>query len=78
MASTLWTVQHTCARVAAAAWCTLPPPKNPAVKYKDFKTDLAEGVGEVAGVLFRVCKYAYERVSFGGGEAAGFRWGVCK
>jgi hypothetical protein len=37
------------------------------VKYKDFKTDLAEGVGEVAGVLFRVCKYAYERVSLGRG-----------
>lgn len=34
-------------------------------------------MGEVAGVLFRVCKYAYERVSFGGGPVC-FRRGVCK
>jgi hypothetical protein len=33
-----------------------------AAKYQNFKTDLAEGVGEVAGVLWRVAKYAYEKV----------------
>lgn len=49
----------------------LPPQKTPAVKYKDFKTDLAEGVGEVAGVLFRVCKYAYERVRLDGAGGCG-------
>jgi hypothetical protein len=32
------------------------------VKYQNFRTDLAEGLGEVAGVLFRVAKYAYEKV----------------
>lgn len=37
-------------------------PAGLAVKYKNFRTDLAEGVGEVAGVLFRVAKYAYEKV----------------
>jgi hypothetical protein len=30
-------------------------------KYQDFKTDVQEGIGEVAGVLFRVAKYAYEK-----------------
>jgi hypothetical protein len=30
-------------------------------KYQNFKTDVQEGIGEVAGVLFRVAKYAYEK-----------------
>lgn len=34
-------------------------------KYQNFRTELAEGVGEVAGVLFRVAKYAYEKFHFG-------------
>lgn len=38
---------------------------QPAVKYQNFRTELAEGVGEVAGVLFRVAKYAYEKVRGG-------------
>jgi hypothetical protein len=33
----------------------------PADKYQNFKTDAQEGIGEVAGVLFRVAKYAYEK-----------------
>jgi hypothetical protein len=33
----------------------------PADKYQNFKTDVQEGIGEVAGVLFRVAKYAYEK-----------------
>lgn len=35
------------------------------MKYQNFRTELAEGVGEVAGVLFRVAKYAYEKVGAG-------------
>uniref|UniRef100_A0A383WJQ1 Fungal lipase-type domain-containing protein n=1 Tax=Tetradesmus obliquus TaxID=3088 RepID=A0A383WJQ1_TETOB len=30
-------------------------------KYQTFRTDVQEGIGEVAGVLFRVAKYAYEK-----------------
>eukprot|EP00882_Tetradesmus_deserticola_P016094 GHRQ01017169.1.p1 GENE.GHRQ01017169.1~~GHRQ01017169.1.p1 ORF type:complete len:457 (+),score=187.64 GHRQ01017169.1:227-1597(+) len=30
-------------------------------KYQSFKTDLREGIGEVAGVLFRVARHAYEK-----------------
>jgi hypothetical protein len=38
---------------------------QPAVQYQNFRTEVAEGVGEVAGVLFRVAKYAYEKVRGG-------------
>ncbi|KAF6264216.1 Alpha/Beta hydrolase protein [Scenedesmus sp. NREL 46B-D3] len=30
-------------------------------KYQRFRTDMLEGIGEVAGVLFRVAKHAYEK-----------------
>lgn len=33
----------------------------PSGKYQNFKTDVQEGIGQVAAVLFRVAKYAYEK-----------------
>lgn len=39
--------------------------ENVYTKYQNFRTDLQEGVGEVAGVLFRVAKHAYERFHIG-------------
>eukprot|EP00878_Enallax_costatus_P025754 GHUV01027581.1.p1 GENE.GHUV01027581.1~~GHUV01027581.1.p1 ORF type:complete len:197 (+),score=43.74 GHUV01027581.1:245-835(+) len=35
------------------------------LKYQTFKTDLQEGIGEVAGVLMKVAKYAYEKFHIG-------------
>ncbi|KAF8068165.1 unsaturated glucuronyl hydrolase [Scenedesmus sp. PABB004] len=35
--------------------------KSVSDKYVNFKTDMAEGIGEVASVLLKVAKYAYEK-----------------
>ncbi len=38
--------------------------QNDAAKYQNVRTDFQDGVGEVAGVLWRVANYAWERFRF--------------
>jgi hypothetical protein len=43
----------------------LTPPQTPTAAFQDFKTDFNEGFGEIAGVLFKIAKYAATRFNLG-------------
>jgi hypothetical protein len=42
-----------------------PTPFLAAAKYQNFTTDISEAYGEVAGVLLKVAKYAWEKFGIG-------------